>query len=138
MALIAALFALFAGWMLWGWLVSEHRDIVWMRQWCSGIFVITAILISAAGGSAVTAVWLRKQHRAEVRQLAESLESGLQRGQHEKVRAVLRFLISPPADSDDFDGEALRRMSAVPADRDGLPTQDEKSRPSAVPRPRLL
>ena len=138
MALIAALIALFAGWMLWGWLVSEHRDIVWMRQWCAAIFVITAILISAFGGSTFTAVLLRKRHRAEVRQFAESLESGLLRGQHEQVLAVLRSVISPPADADDRSGDVLQRMSATSARLHDVQNQDDKSATAAAPRPRLL
>ncbi len=138
MALIAALIALFAGWMLLGWLVSEHWDIVWMRRWCAAIFVITAILISAVGGSAVTAVVLRQRHRAEVRQFAESMESLLRQGEHEKVLVGLRSVIAPPEDADESGRDVLQRMSATSARLKEPQIPEKKSTQAVVPRPRLL
>jgi hypothetical protein len=115
MALIAVLILLFSAWMLWGWLVGENREILWMRNWCAISFVISALLISAGTGIGITVAVSRSQHRAEVRAFAEALERQLAAGRADKARQHLQKVIDRPDEWSSDSNDLLERMTAETA-----------------------
>lgn len=112
MALISVLILLFSAWMLWGWLVGENREILWMRNWCAISFVISALLISAGTGIGITVAVSRSHHRAEVRAFAEALERQLAAGRADQALEHLQKVINRPDEWSSDSSDLLERMSA--------------------------
>lgn len=110
MALIVVLILLFAGWMFWGWMVSEHRDIAWMKKWCSILFIITAMLISTGGGAVVTMVIIKRQHRSQFTRFATALESQLREGKSDEALRTLQAVINTPDEWSNDSTDPLKRM----------------------------
>ena len=125
MALIVVLILLFAGWMFWGWMVSEHRDIAWMKKWCSILFIITAMLISTGGGAVVTMVIIKRQHRSQFTRFATALESQLREGKSDEALRTLQAVINTPDEWSNDSTDPLKRMVST-TER----IQEENSPPS--------
>lgn len=132
MALVGILILLFAAWMLWGWLVGEHREIIWMRNWCATLFVITALLISGGAGVGVTIAISRSRHRADVRNFAEALEKQLAAGKYQEARNSLQSVINTPDEWSDDSHDLLERMTTVTARMQQSPSIRAASTESAV------
>lgn len=132
MALVGILILLFAAWMLWGWLVGEHREIIWMRNWCATLFVITALLISGGAGVGVTIAISRSRHRADVRNFAEALEKQLAAGKYQEARNSLQSVISTPDEWSDDSHDLLERMTTVTARMQQSPSIRAAATESAV------
>lgn len=132
MALAGILILLFAAWMLWGWLVGEHREIIWMRNWCATLFVITALLISGGAGVGVTIAVSRSRHRADVRNFAEALEKQLAAGKYQEARNSLQSVINTPDEWSDDSHDLLERMTTVTARMQQSPSIRAAATESAV------
>lgn len=112
MALIPVFIILFAAWMLWGWLVSDVRDIRWMRKWCAILFVVTAILISVAAGAGVTMVVAKRQFRQDFHEFATAMKKQVDAGNHRLVAEELNLIVNPDAEAPGAGGDVLHRMQA--------------------------
>lgn len=132
MALVGILILLFAAWMLWGWLVGEHREIIWMRNWCATLFVITALLISGGAGVGVTIAISRSRHRADVRNFAEALEKQLAAGKYQEAKNSLQSVINTPDEWSDDSHDLLERMTTVTARMQQSPSIRAAATESAV------
>ena len=110
MALVIVLILLSAGWLFWGWMVSEHRNIAWLRRWCSILFTIMAVLMGTGGGAGVTMVVLKRQHRSQVAEFASALEAQLKAGKSQVVLRELQTVIDPPDEWSNDSSDLLERM----------------------------
>lgn len=145
MVLVAALILLFCAWTLWGWFVTDRREILWARNWCATMFVASAILISLGAGAVTTLVVVKGRHRAQVQEFATVLEQHLSAGHTDIARKELKRIIEEPdewsADSEDL----LKRMTAsterlvsgqMTNSTESLPVPAEpESRPRAAANP---
>lgn len=112
MALAGALILLFSGWMLWGWLVSEHRKIVWARNWCAGLFILTAVLISFGAGAGSALVVVKGRHRDQIREFATRLDQQLALGRTSLVQDELRRVTETPDEWSTESEDLLKRFTA--------------------------
>ena len=102
--LLPIFFLLFACWMLWGWVVGESKEIKWLRRWCATIFVVTAMLIAAGAGIAVTRGLVRTAVRNDVAKLLDAIEQRIQMGESARVVSEIRATDhSDDPDKDAFD-----------------------------------
>ncbi len=124
MALVIVLIILSAGWLFWGWMVSENRNIGWLRRWCSILFTITAVLMGTGGGAGLTMVVLKRQHRSQVADFASALESQLKAGKSQAALRELQAVIYPPDEWSNDSSDLLERMVAV---TERLQLQNENS-----------
>ncbi|MCA9035634.1 MAG: hypothetical protein KDA91_10910 [Planctomycetaceae bacterium] len=133
MALMVVMVFLFAGWMLWGWMVSEHRNIWWMKKWCAIAFVCTVMLICVGTGAGLTLVIVKQSHRAEVREFAGALESELAKGNSQRVLAELRSVVSVPDEWSKDSQDLLKRMTASTDRMQESGRRSNKQRQSDIP-----
>ena len=102
--LLPIFFLLFACWVLLGWVVGETQHVKWLRRCCAPIFVVTAMLISAGAGVAVTRGLVRKAVRDDVARLLDSIEQRIRMGESAKVISEIRATDhSDDPDRDAFD-----------------------------------
>lgn len=88
---------LLAGWVLWGWVVGESRDIKWLRHWCAPIFVVLTIAFTAGTSTVVSRALTRRQVRGEVEELLDNIELRVRTG---GATHVVRELQAVEADRD--------------------------------------
>lgn len=134
MALIPVFLILFAAWMLWGWLVSDVRDIRWMRKWCAIVFVVMAVSMSAGAGVGVTMAILKRQFRQDVREFAVSMKKQTDAGNQKLVTEELQQLIEP---TDAFPGQSGDILERLKASRQRLESGQRRTASHAKTRIRL-
>ncbi|MBL8817084.1 MAG: hypothetical protein JNL58_13735 [Planctomyces sp.] len=134
MALIPVFLLLFAAWMLWGWLVSDVRDIRWMRKWCAIVFVVMAVLMSAGAGVGITMAVLKRQFRAEVRDFALVVKKQLDSGNQQMISEELQQIIEP---TDAFPGQSSDILQRLEASKQRLQSGQRRSTAQGNSRIRL-
>lgn len=134
-ALLALMVALFAGWMLWGWAVSEAYDIAFLRKWCAIFFTITSISISSATGAGIAVLVCRNIHRAEIRQFASALEDHLRQGKPSQTLRELQAVTETPDVWSRESSDIHERMLAATARLQGhLPAESSPPLPEVRPQ----
>ena len=113
MILFAVFLALFTAWMLWGWMVGESRDIRWMRNWCSGIFVILTILICLGGSAWISRRMSQASYRASLEQLTRLLNERFQEGRTSDVGDALAHMAEVPDELSARSPDILQRLADV-------------------------
>lgn len=111
--LIGALILLSAGWLLWGWTVSEAYDIPWLRKFCAISFTSIAVLISAGLGAGVALTISKGRLRQDVRDFAAMLDQQLQQGRQQAARQALQSVLQPPDEWSTDSRDLLERMQAA-------------------------
>ncbi len=134
MALIPVFLLLFAAWMLWGWLVSDVRDIRWMRKWCAIVFVVMAVLMSAGAGVGITMAVLKRQFRSDVRDFALLVKKQVDAGNSKMVSEELQQLIEP---TDAFPGQSSDILQRLEASKQRLQTGQKRTAIQGKSRIRL-
>ncbi|MEZ6122676.1 MAG: hypothetical protein R3C49_05805 [Planctomycetaceae bacterium] len=110
MILIPIFLTLFAGWMLWGWVVGESKNIRWLRHWCAPIFVGTVVLMAVGAGALSTAVVINRQMTADVGRLLDTISEQIRDGHADEV---VREIESVRA-LDDPDAEPVNLLTQLP------------------------
>jgi hypothetical protein len=131
MVLIPVLVLLFASWMLWGWIVADHRNIAWMRKWCAILFTVTAIFISAGAGIFTTLTFCRREQRIQIRELATDIEQKLSQGQVDAALKQVREIVQRPGEWSDQSPDILDRVEVVTKKQKASP-QGTASKTQAV------
>lgn len=134
MALIPVFIILFAAWMLWGWLVSDVRDIRWMRKWCAILFVVTAVLISVAAGAGITMAVLKRQFRHDLHEFASALKKQVDAGNQQLVSEELNLILNPDASEPGASGDILQRLHTS---RTRLESGQQRTSTAKVPNSRI-
>lgn len=111
--LFAVFFLLFAAWMLLGWMIGESRDIRWMRNWCAGIFVITALVSCLAGGALLARRMTQTACRSSVQEFARLLHERAEQGRMEDVRDAIQHLAEQPDEWSSHSPDILRRVDEL-------------------------
>ena len=111
--LFAVFFVLFAAWMLLGWMIGESRDIGWMRNWCAGIFVITALVSCLAGGALMARRLTQATCRSSVQEFARLLNERAEQGRMEDVRDAIQHLAEQPDEWSSHSPDILRRIDEL-------------------------
>jgi hypothetical protein len=104
---------LLASWMLLAWMFGDSSDIRWLRNWCAGIFILTAVSLCAGGGFYLTYKVLRTSHRQAVQEMAHLLNERIKEGRTEDVRDALDHLASEPSEDSGFSSDILQRIKEV-------------------------
>lgn len=113
MYLFAVFLLLFTAWMFLGWMIGESRDIRWMKNWCAGIFVITAILICLGGGAFFARRATQASCRASLEQFARLLEERAEEGRLQDVRDAISHLANKPDEWSSHSPDILTRIDDV-------------------------
>ncbi len=125
MILIPVMILLFAAWLLWAWIVSDHFNIAWLRKWCAILFTLTAVLISAGAGVGVTMAVIKARHRQQVRDFAAAIETQLSEGKTETALLQIRSVIHPPDEFSDASADLLDRMLTATQRLQSLSTRSQ-------------
>lgn len=130
MIFVPLFFLLFAGWMLWGWVVGETKNIKWLRRWCAPTFVVTVALIAAGAGAGISAAVVRKTLKDDFSNLLQVIEQRIRTGDAEQVAAELR----QTDHSGDPDADAFDLLRHVPVMTENLtPKSTQISRKTSEP-----
>lgn len=113
MYLLAAILILITSWMLWGWMVGESRDIRWMRNWCSGIFVVLCILVCFGGGAWISCRVTQASYRSELQQFTRLLHERMKEGRSQDVQDAVQHIAEEPDEWSTFSNDPLQRLSDV-------------------------
>lgn len=125
MILIPVMILLFAAWVLWAWIVSDHFNIAWLRKWCAILFTLTAVLISAGAGVGITMTVIKARHRQQIRDFAEAIEKQLSEGKTETALMQIRSVIHPPDEFSDASADLLDRMLTATQKLQNLSTRTQ-------------
>ena len=92
MIVIAVFLVLSTGWILWGWIIGEARDIRWMRHWCGTCFVILVATLSAGAGTMLARTMDRGALRESVLQVLQEIADRIEAGEPSRVVNEIRRL----------------------------------------------
>lgn len=112
--LIPIFITLFAGWMLWGWVVGEYKNVPWLRRWCGVLFIGCLAFLSFGAGGMTARIYTKQQMREEVGQLLHHIDWQLHHGNQDVVAEELKKARLEQADSTDFD--VLRHLPKLSQD----------------------
>ncbi len=113
MILLAVFLTLLTAWMLWGWLVGESRDIRWMRNWCSGIFVVLAVMVCLGSAAWISHRITEAGHRDSLRRLTKLLHARINEGRTDDVKDALQHLAEDPDEWSTHSEDILTRLVDV-------------------------